>query len=76
MLLKQEQQNEILEKELQSLRAEIKINQNRLEAFQSAFISMNDEENEEDDDEDDEDEEDDDEEVDYDSETINNYETR
>lgn len=56
-----EQENEILEKELQSFKSEIKINQNRLEAFQNAFSSMN---------EDDEDEEDDDDEMDDEDEEL------
>jgi chromosome segregation ATPase len=54
-----EQENEILEKELQSFKSEIKINQNRLEAFQNAFSSMNeDDEDEEEDDDDEMDDED------------------
>ena len=60
-----EQQNEILERELDSSKSEIKINQNRLEAFQNAFNSMN---NEDEDDEDDDEESDDDEEEDEDIE--------
>ncbi len=56
-----EQENEILEKELQSFKSEIKINQNRLEAFQNAFSSMN--EDDEDDEDDEIDEQDDDEQL-------------
>jgi myosin-18 len=57
-----DQQNEILEKELESSRGEIKVNQNRLEAFQNAFNLMNNDEDEEEDDDyiDDEDDEDND----------------
>ena len=47
-----EKQNEILEKELESLKMELKVSANRLEAFQMAFNSMN--ESEEEDEEDDE----------------------
>lgn len=39
----QEQQNEILEKELEAARSEIKLNATRLDAFQNAFNSINDE---------------------------------
>lgn len=57
-----EKQNETLEKEIEALKMEIKVNQNRLEAFQLAFNSMNesDEENDPDDDDMDLDEDDDD----------------
>lgn len=71
-----EQQNEILERELESSRSEIKINQTRLEAFQNAFNSMNNE-NEEDEDgeneeyENDEDDEENENEYDFDLDTNN-----
>ncbi|RNA37443.1 unconventional myosin-XVIIIa, partial [Brachionus plicatilis] len=49
-----EQQNEILERELDSCRSEIKINQTRLEAFQNAFNAMNESDDEDDEQNDDE----------------------
>lgn len=45
-----EQQNEILERELDSCRSEIKISQTRLEAFQNAFSAMNESESDDEDD--------------------------
>ena len=68
-----EQQNEILERELENAKNEIKVSQNRLDAFQQAFNSINDENestDELDDDEDDYDESDGD---DY-TQNINVYE--
>jgi hypothetical protein len=38
-----ENQNEILERELEASKSEIKVSLTRLEAFQNAFSSMNDE---------------------------------
>ncbi len=50
-----EKQNEILEKEMDSLKMELKINLNRLEAFQMAFNTMNESEEEENENDDDDD---------------------
>ena len=64
-----EQQNEILERELDTARGEIKINQNRLDAFQAAFATMNNDDDDSSKETSYEDDDDDNDEQDYDGES-------
>lgn len=72
---KKEQQNEILERELESAKAELNVSSKRLEAFQNALNEINNDEEEDEDDDDDENLLEDDDEVEEEEEDASSTES-